>query len=59
MIKSKALDFCDACCIFRNYYKSLKKESHEKSYGLIDYDYDDDYYDDNDAVDGDGKIPMS
>ena len=26
MIKSKALDVCDACYIFSNYYKNLKKE---------------------------------
>ena len=25
MIKSKALDVCDACHIFINYYKSIKK----------------------------------
>ena len=30
IIKSKALDVCDACCIFCNCYKSLKKESYEK-----------------------------
>ena len=54
MIESKALDVCDACCIFSNYYKSLKKESYEKPDDLIDdYDYDD--Y--NDAVDGYGNDP--
>ena len=69
MIKSKALDFCDACYIFRNYYKSLKKEPYEKSDDLIDdydYDYDDDYDydydydtddDENDTVDRDGNNP--
>ena len=58
MIKSKNLDVCDACYIFHNYYKNLKKESYEKPDYLIydnhdydyeynfdyDYDYDDDYY---------------
>ena len=28
IIKSKDLDVCDACYTFRNYYKSLKKESY-------------------------------
>ena len=46
MIKSKALDVCNTCYIFFDYYKSLKKEPYEKSDDLIDdydYDYDDDY----------------
>ena len=60
MVKSKALGVFDACYIFCNYYKSLKKESYEKADDLIDdYDDDDDYddYDDDDAVDGDGNDP--
>ena len=39
-INSKALDVCDACYIFCNYYKVLKKESYEKSDGFIDDDDD-------------------
>ena len=54
IIKSKALDVCDACYIFCNYYKSLKKESYEKSDDFIDDDDDDD---DDDVVDGDVKGP--
>ena len=47
MIKSNSQDFCDTCYIFSNYYKSLKKESYEKSDSLIDeYDDDDDNYGD-------------
>ena len=38
IIKSKALDVCDACYIYRNYYKCLKKESYEKSDDFIDND---------------------
>ena len=53
MIKSKALDVCDTCYIFRNCYKSLKKESYQKPDYLIN-DYDDDDYD-NDAFDVDGN----
>ena len=45
MIKKKKLDVCDDCCMFRHYYKSLKKESYEKSDNFID--------DDDDAVDED------
>ena len=54
MIKSKALDVCDACYIFCNYYKILKKDSYKKSDDLIDDDGDDDDDDDCD-VDGDGN----
>ena len=44
------LDVCDACYIFINYYKSLKKKAYEKSDVFVDYDdYDDDGGDD--AVD--------
>ena len=57
MMKSKSLDVCDSCYIFRNYYKSLKEESYEKSYGFIDDD--DDYYYDDDAMYGYGKILIS
>ena len=51
MIKSKALYVCDACYMFRHYYKSLKKESYEKP----DYwtDYNDDDYEDNDDYNND------
>ena len=51
MIESKALNICDACYIFFNYYKNLKKESYIKSDDLIDDYYDNDYYY-KDAVDG-------
>ena len=44
------MDVCDACYIYRNYYKCLKKESYEKSDDSIDND-DDDYYDDDDNDD--------
>ena len=43
------MDVFDACWIFSNYLKSLRKESYEKSDDFIDND-DDDY-----AVYGDGK----
>ena len=54
IIKSNILGVCDAYYIFRNYYKSLKKELYDKSDHLIDY-YDnyDNYY----AVDADGNDP--
>ena len=66
MIKSKALDICDACYLFCNYYHSLKKESYEKSDDLTDDDDDDnddddddddDDYDDDDDDDGDVNDP--
>ena len=63
IIKSKDLDVFDACYIFRNYYKSLNKESYEKPYSFIDddddYDDDDDDDDDYDDVDRDGNYPYS
>ena len=57
MIKSKALYVCDACYIFHNYYKSVKKESYEKSDDWINDDYDDDDDDGYYAADGDGNGP--
>ena len=49
--------FCGACYIFRNYYKSVKKESYEKSNDWINDDYDDDDDDGYYAADGDGNNP--
>ena len=46
------MDVCDACYIFCNYYKSLKKKRYGKSNNFIDDDDDDD---DDDAVDGYGN----
>ena len=55
-MKSKALDVCDACFIFRHYYKILKKESYEKLDDFIDGDdYDDGDF--GDAVDGNRNDP--
>ena len=46
IIKSKALDDSDDCYIFSKYYKSIRKESHEKQEDFIDDDDDDEdiYY---------------
>ena len=61
-MRYKALYVCYACYIFRNYYKSIKKELYEKPYDWIHDNYDDDDEDDDDddddAVGGDGNDPV-